>query len=297
MRFSVKEQNEKKMFFHLPASAQKGTGLHMTTIKAILERGGNPTYHRKSDNKLFEILEELPIKILTIEGKDFFSLEQVSQEFGLSPTKFMNQVRNKKFAKQIDWISDELFPEKFYQEKEPDPWAEIKKLQAENEKLSARLEDLEAFVKKLSVRVEKCETQPSPEYETPEKVFSLPQEVFQPSSLDLYSLTFKTLVEFILEGFVSGIKPDGPKTRKEVLVNRRKEYLPDLVKQILRDHVLPVLEKETEEERKKRLAFYMDMGGKINEMTVSELVKFRGHLRQLKPELIADLSKAIMKMI
>ena len=110
MRFSVREQNEKKMFFHLPASAQKVTGLHMTTIKTILERGGNPTYHRKSDNKLFEILEELPIKILTIEGKDFFSLEQVSQEFGLSPTKFMNQVRNKKFAKQIDWISDELFP-------------------------------------------------------------------------------------------------------------------------------------------------------------------------------------------
>ena len=294
----MKEQNEKKMFFHLPAAAQKVTGLHMTTIKTILERGGNPTYHRKSDNKLFEIREEEPIKILTIEGKDFFSLEQASQEFGLSPTKFMNQVRNKKFAKQIDWISDELFPEKFHQEKEPDPWAEIKKLQAENEKLSARLEDLEAFVKKLSVRVEKCETQPSPaKCETSEEVFSLPQEVFQPPSVDLYSLTFKTLVNFILSGFVSGIKPDGPKTRKEVLVNRRKEYLPDLVKQILTDHVLPVMEKETKEEREKRIAFLMEMNCKINEMTLSELTTFRGHLRQLKPELIADLSKAIMKMI
>ena len=291
MRFSVREQNEKKMFFHLPASAQKVTGLHMTTIKTILERGGNPTYHRKSDNKLFEILEELPIKILTIEGKDFFSLEQVSQEFGLSPTKFMNQVRNKKFAKQIDWISDELFPEKFYQEKEPDLRAEIKKLQAENEKLSARLEDLEAFVKKLSVRVEKCETQPSPaKCETQ-------QEFFQPPSLDLYSLSFNKLVEFILDGFVSGIKSDGPKTHKMVLVNGRKEYLPDLVKQILTDHVLPVLEKETEEERKKRVAFFLSMGGKINGMTLSELGMFIGHLRKLKPELIVDLSKAIMKMI
>ena len=272
----------------------------MTTIKTILERGGNPTYHRKSDNKLFEILEELPIKILTIEGKDFFSLEQVSQEFGLSPTKFMNQVRNKKFAKQIDWISDELFPEKFHQEKEPDPWAEIKKLQAENEKLSARLEDLEAFVKKLSVRVEKCETQPSPEkcetQPSPEK-FSQ-QEFFQPPSLDLYSLTFKTLVEFIVSGFVSDIKPDGPKRwSKTVLVNRRKEYLPDLVKQILKDHVLPVMEKETEEEKKKRVAFFISMGGKVNDMTLSELGIFRKNLRQLKPELIADLSKAIVKMI
>ena len=295
MRFSVKEQNEKKMFFHLPASAQKVTGLHMTTIKTILERGGNPTYHRKSDNKLFEILEELPIKILTIEGKDFFSLEQVSQEFGLSPTKFMNQVRNKKFAKQIDWISDELFPEKFHQEKEPDPWAEIKKLQAENEKLSARLEDLEAFVKKLSVRVEKCEAQPSPA-----KCETQPsqQEFFQPPSLDLYSLSFKTLVGFILEGFVSGIKSDGPKTHKTVLVNNRKEYLPDLVKQILTDHVLPVMEKETEEERKKRIEFFVSIShGKINGMTLSEHAMFSLHLRQLKPELIADLSKAIMKMI
>ena len=293
MRFSVKEQNEKKMFFHLPASAQKVTGLHMTTIKTILERGGNPTYHRKSDNKLFEIREEEPIKILTIEGKDFFSLEQVSQEFGLSPTKFMNQVRNKKFAKRIDWISDELFPEKF-REKEPDPWAEIKKLQAENEKLSARLEDLEAFVKKLSAGVEICETQPSPE-----KCETQPsqQEFFQPPSLDLYSLTFKTLVEFIVDGFVSGIKSDGPKTHKMVLVNNRKEYLPDLVKQILQDHVLPVLEKETKEEREKRIAFFISINGKINGMTLSELAIFGKNLRQLKPELIADLSKAIMKMI
>ena len=169
-------------------------------------------------------------------------------------------------------------------------------MQAENEKLSARLEDLEAFVKKLSVRVEKCETQPSPD-ETPEKVFSLPQEVFQPPSLDLYSLTFKTLVEFILEGFVSGIKSDGPKTHKKVLVNNRKEYLPDLVKQILKDHVLTVLDKETEEEKMKRFEFFVQYRGKIDGMTLGEHGAFSGHLRQLKPELIFDLSTAIMKRI
>ena len=281
----MKEQNEKKMFFHLPAAAQKVTGLHMTTIKTILERGGNPNYHRKSDNKLFEIREETPIKLLTIEGKNFFSLEEIEKEFGLSPTKFMNQVRNKKFAKQIDWISDELFPEKLQQEKEPDLWEEIKKLQAENEKLSARLEDLEAFVKKLSFR---AEIQPSPETQ---------QEFFQPPSLDLYSLTFKTVVEFIVDGFVSGIKSDGPKTHKMVFVNNRKEYLPDLVKQILQDHVLPVLEKETKEERDKRIAFFININGKLDGMALSELAIFGRHLRELKPELIADLSKAIMKMI
>ena len=300
MRFSVREQNEKKMFFHLPAAAQKVTGLHLTTIKTILDRGGNPNYHRKSDNKLFEILEEPSIKILTIEGKDFFSLEEIEKEFALSPTKFMNQVKNKKFAKQIDWISDELFPEKLQQEKEPDLQAEMKKLQEENERLSARLEDLEASLKKLSARVEKCETQETSleKASSPEKAFSPAQEFFKPSkTLDLYSLAPEIIAEFIASGFVSDIRPEGPKIRQFVLIDNRKEYLPDLVKPILQDHVLPLLENETEEEKKKRLKFYIEAKGKINGMTTSELTIFRRHLRELKPQVIADISKAVMKLI
>ena len=300
MRFSVREQNEKKMFFHLPAAAQKVTGLHLTTIKTILDRGGNPNYHRKSDNKLFEILEEPPIKILTIEGKDFFSLEEIEKEFALSPTKFMNQVKNKKFAKQIDWISDELFPEKLQQEKEPDLQAEMKKLQEENERLSARLEDLEASLKKLSARVEKCETQETSLETSLEKASSpeKAQEFFKPSkTLDLYSLAPEIIAEFIASGFVSDIRPEGPKIRQFVLIDNRKEYLPDLVKPILQDHVLPLLENETEEEKKKRLEFYIEAKGKINGMTTSELTIFRRHLRELKPQVIADISKAVMKLI
>ena len=300
MRFSVREQNEKKMFFHLPAAAQKVTGLHLTTIKTILDRGGNPNYHRKSDNKLFEILEEPPIKILTIEGKEFFSLEEIEKEFALSPTKFMNQVKNKKFAKQIDWISDELFPEKLQQEKEPDLQAEMKKLQEENERLSARLEDLEASLKKLSARVEKCETQETSleKASSPEKAFSPAQEFFKPSkTFDLYSLAPEIIAEFIASGFVSDIRPEGPKIRQFVLIDNRKEYLPDLVKPILQDHVLPLLENETEQEKKKRLEFYIEAKGKINGMTTSELTIFRRHLRELKPQVIADISKAVMKLI
>ena len=304
MRFSVREQNKKKMFFHLPAAAQKVTGLHLTTIKTILERGGNPNYHRKSDNKLFEILEEPPIKILTIEGKDFFSLEEIEKEFALSPTKFMNQVKNKKFAKEIDWISDELFPEKLQQEKEPDLQAEMKKLQEENERLSARLEDLEASLKKLSARVEKCETQETSletsleKASSPEKAFSPAQEFFKPSNtLDLYSLAPEIIAEFIASGFVSDIRPEGPKIRQFVLIDNRKEYLPDLVKPILQDHVLPLLENETEEEKKKRLEFYIEAKGKINGMTLGENGVFIKNLRQLKPQVIADISKAVMKLI
>ena len=98
------------MFFHSPAAANKATGLHLTTIKTILERGGNPIYHRKFDNKLFEIRKEDPIRLIMIEGEDFFSLEEIQAKFGLSPTKFLNQVKNDQFAKKIDWISPELFP-------------------------------------------------------------------------------------------------------------------------------------------------------------------------------------------
>ena len=66
------------------------------------------------------------------------------------------------------------------------------------------------------------------------------------------------------------------------MIDNRKEYLPDLVKPILQDHVLPLLENETEEEKKKRLEFYIEAKGKINGMTTSELTIFRRHLRELK---------------
>ena len=69
MRFSIQEQNEKKMFFHSPAAANKVTGLHLTTIKTILERGGNPTYHRKSDNKLFESGKKIQSKFSRLKVK------------------------------------------------------------------------------------------------------------------------------------------------------------------------------------------------------------------------------------
>ena len=172
MRFSIQEQNGKKMFFHSPAAANKVTGLHLTTIKTILERGGNPTYHRKSDNKLFEIRKEAPIKILEIEGEDFFSLEEIQAKFGLSPTKFLNQVKNDQFAKKIDWISPELFPgnesetEKIDERSEAELALEVlreqfEKYQAEMrsqfEKYQAEMSNLHAEISRLSAKVETLE--------------------------------------------------------------------------------------------------------------------------------------------
>ena len=111
MRFSIQEQNGKKMFFHSPAAANKVTGLHLTTIK------NDSRKRRKSDlssqvptTNSLKSGKKIQFKILEIEGEDFFSLEEIQAKFGLSPTKFLNQVKNDQFAKKIDWISPELFP-------------------------------------------------------------------------------------------------------------------------------------------------------------------------------------------
>ena len=161
------------MFFHSPAAANKVTGLHLTTIKTILERGGNPTYHRKSDNKLFEIRKEDPIKILEIEGEDFFSLEEIQAKFGLSPTKFLNQVKNDQFAKKIDWISPELFPGNESETEKIDELEVLREeMRSQFEKYQAEMSNLHAEIARLSAKVETLEA----------SLASRPAEVFSPSS-------------------------------------------------------------------------------------------------------------------
>ena len=89
-----------------------------------------------------------------------------------------------------------------------------------------------------------------------------------------------------------------PKTHRYVLIDGRREYLPDLVEQIIRDHIAPVLENETQEEKEKRLHEYMaNKSKKIDGLTTGELANLRQRLRTLDPLLIVDVSKELMKMI
>ena len=304
MRFSIQEQNEKKMFFHSPAAANKVTGLHLTTIKTILERGGNPTYHRKSDNKLFEIRKEDPIKILEIEGEDFFSLEEIQAKFGLSPTKFLNQVKNDQFAKKIDWISPELFPGNESETEKIDELEilreQFEKYQAEMrsqfEKYQAEMSNLHAEISRLSAKVASLEA----------SLASRPAEVSPPAQEKIFksktvfpldSFNINSIARFIRKGIVGKIQPSGPKTKRKVLIDGREEYLPDLVEQIIREHIVPVMENETQEEKTKRLNGYMDQKGKINGLTIGELAALRRGLRTLDPMVIMDISKELMKLI
>ena len=308
MRFSIQEQNEKKMFFHSPAAANKVTGLHLTTIKTILERGGNPTYHRKSDNKLFEIRKEDPIKILEIEGEDFFSLEEIQAKFGLSPTKFLNQVKNDKFAKKIDWISPELFPgnesetEKIDERSEAELALEIlreqfEKYQAEMrsqfEKYQAEMSNLHAEISRLSAKVASLASHPAEVSPPPQEKIFKSKTVFP-----LDSFNINSIARFIRKGIIGKIQSSGPKTHRYVLIDGRREYLPDLVEQIIRDHIVPVMENETQEEKTKRLNGYMELKGKkFDGLTIGELAALRRGLSTLDPMVIVDISKELMKLI
>ena len=76
------------------------------------------------------------------------------------------------------------------------------------------------------------------------------------------------------------------------MIDGREEYLPDLVEQIIRDHIVPVMENETQEEREKRLNGYMEMKGKkIDGLTFGELSVLRRGLRTLDQMVIVDISK------
>ena len=305
MRFSIQEQNGKKMIFHSPAEAYKVTGVHFTTIKTTLERGANPIYHRKSDNKLFEIRKEDPIRLIMIEGEDFFSLEEIQAKFGLSPTIFLNQVKNDKFAKRIDWISPELFPGGEAKRAKPDEikilreemksqfekyQTEISKFQAEIDRLSAKVETLEKE-KAGAFGSLPAELGPSARAQAKPKVFN------PPGTFDSLSFNFKSLAKFIKNGFVN-IRSDGPKTHRYVLVNDKREYLPDLVKQIFQDHILPAMEYESEEDQKKKMeAISNNFDAKKAGMSLGEFFALRRRIRKLEETTIMEVVAEVMKLI
>ena len=309
MRFSIQEQNGKKMIFHSPAEAHKVTGVHFTTIKTTLERGSNPIYHRKSDNKLFEIRKEDPIRLIMIEGEDFFSLEEIQAKFGLSPTIFLNQVKNDKFAKRIDWISPELFPGGEAKRAKPD---EIKilrshfekyqeEMRSQFEKYQTEISKFQAEIDRLSAKVETLEKEKAGAFgslpgnrssqEAKPKVFN------PPGTFDSLFFNFKSLAKFIRNGFVN-IRSDGPKTHRYVLVNDKREYLPDLVKQIFQDHILPAMEYGSEEERKKKMeAISNNFDAKKAGMSLGEFFALGRRIRKLEETTIMEVVAEVMKLI
>ena len=308
MRFSIEIQNEPKMFFHSLPAAEKATGLNRKTIQDVLERG-NKVYHRKSDHKLFTISKEEPILVAKIEGEDFFFLEEIHEKLGLSPTRFLNQIKSGKFAKKIDWISDELFPGN---ESETEKIDELEILREEmrsqfekyQEEMRSQFEKYQAEIDRLSAKVETLEKEkagafgslpaelgPSARAQAKPKVFN------PPGTFDSLFFNFKSLAKFIRNGFVN-IRSDGPKTHRYVLVNDKREYLPDLVKQIFQDHILPAMEYESEEDQKKKMeAISNNFDAKKAGMSLGEFFALRRRIRKLEETTIMEVVAEVMKLI
>ena len=237
MRFSVQEDGKAKRFFHLPADAQKETGVHHSLIKGVLGRS-NSSYHRKSDNKLFVIQKEPPVKLLTVQGKDFFSLEEIQSEFKISPTVFANQIRNHKFPHEVDWISPEILsPGSFSPSETKSEKSEIELLREEMQKQFAEFESFRAQMKKenelLVARVLKLEQEkavaekavaqernspPVKPQETSSAGVGIPFDVSQNWSNKIFQST-NAFAKFCRFGIQGQITVNGPRKNKTVCFN------------------------------------------------------------------------------
>ena len=161
--------------------------------------------------------------------------------------------------------------------------SQFEKYQAEIDRLSAKVETLEKEKASRPANVSPQEAKP--------KVFN-PPETFCSLSFNLQSLA-----KFIRNGLVD-VRSDGPKTHRFVRINNNREYLPDLVKQILQDHIRPTLEYGSDEERQKTIKEINDtFNAKTLGLSAGAFFALRGKIRRLEPTTIMEVTKEVMKLI
>ena len=164
---------------------------------------------------------------------------------------------------------------------------EISKLQEKIDWLSAKVEKLEAS--SSSLEKEKASR--------PAEVS--PPEVFKASgTFSVNAFNIQSLAKFIRNGLVGEIRSNGPKTHKSVLFNNKQEYLPDLVKQIIQEHILPEFDYGTEEEKQINLQKLLsEYNPKATGLSLGAFSALRGQLKRLEPTFILEVSKEVMKLI
>ena len=94
MKFSIQEEGKEKKVFLTFKEAENATGIPSSLIWKVLKRK-NPKFVRKSDKKVFFIKEEKDEKLCLIDNEEFTSFQQIKERFGISPTKFLNQIAKK----------------------------------------------------------------------------------------------------------------------------------------------------------------------------------------------------------
>ena len=320
MRFSVQEDGKAKRFFHLPADAQKETGVHHSLIKGVLGRS-NSSYHRKSDNKLFVIQKEPPVKLLTVQGKDFFSLEEIQSEFKISPTVFANQIRNHKFPHEVDWISPEILsPGSFSPSETKSEKSEIELLREEMQKQFAEFESFRAQMKKenelLAARVLKLEQEkavaekavaqernspPVKPQETSSAGVGIPFDVSKNWSKKIFQ-SANAFAKFCRFGIQGQITVNGPRKNKTVCFDGKIIPVADLLKEIIVSHINPQMWKEGDEDAKMKFfeeIIALEISDRKQEWKKmgGGTARFLGRVRKCDEETIFNISVEFMKFL
>ena len=319
MRFSVQEAGKAKRIFHLPADAQKETGVHHSLIKGVLARN-NSSYHRKSDNKLFVIQKEPEVKLLTVQGKNFFSLEEIQSKFKLSPTVFANQIRNQKFPHEIDWVSPEILsPGSSGSSSETKRESEVELLREEMQKQFAEFESFRAQMKKenelLASRVLKLEQEkavvgkaevaqernfpPVKPQETSSAGVGIPFDVSKNWSKKIFQFA-NAFAKFCRFGVQGQITVNGPRKNKTVCFDGKIIPVADLLKEIIVSHINPQMWKEGDEDANMKFVeeiIALDMNDKKEGTKMGQKASFIGKVRKCDDETIFDISVEFMKFL
>ena len=119
-------------------------------------------------------------------------------------------------------------------------------MRSQFEKYQVEMSNLHAEISRLSAKVASLASRPAEVSPPPQEKIFKSKTVFP-----LDSFNINSIARFIRKGIVGKIQSSGPKTHRYVLIDGRREYLPDLVEQIIRDHIVPVMENETQEEKTK----------------------------------------------
>ena len=299
--------------------------MHHSLIKGVLARK-NSSYHRKSDNKLFVIQKEPAVKLLTVQGKDFFSLEEIQSEFKLSLTVFVNQIRNQKFPHEVDWVSPEILdsrgglgsPRKseveLLREEMQKQFAEFESFRAqmkkENELLASRvlkLEQEKAVVEKAEVahaqakggRPQERNSPPVKHQETSSAGVGIPFDVSQNWSKKIFQ-SANAFAKFCRFGIQGQITVNGPRKNKTVCFDGKIIPVADLLKEVIVSHINPQMWKEGDEDA--RMKFYeeiiaLDMNHKKEGKKMGQKASFIGKVRKCDDETIFGISVEFMKFL
>ena len=95
MKFSIQEEGKEKQIFFSFQKASEETGIPTLNIHYVLNKNKKPVYRRRKDGVKFTIKkEETPFA--KIDGKDYFTMNEIEEDFGITRTLFINQLAKKK---------------------------------------------------------------------------------------------------------------------------------------------------------------------------------------------------------